>query len=129
MESPDGAVHPMWDILTYLILIVLVAGALVGAALVARGALTGSSPLEGFFGPKPDRRLDVVEHQSIDGRRKLILVRRDDVEHLIMTGGPVDVVIETGISSRPARADYTDGVQPVFSRTPRTFGQAGTAEN
>lgn len=115
----------MWDILSYLILIVLVAGALVGAALLARGALTGSSPLEGFFGPKPDRRLDVVEHQTIDGRRKLILVRRDDVEHLIMTGGPVDVVIETGISPPPFRPQYADAPQPVFSRTPRSFGQAG----
>jgi formyltetrahydrofolate deformylase len=29
----------------------------------------------------------------VDGRRRLVLIRRDDVEHLIMTGGPVDVVI------------------------------------
>lgn len=44
-----------------------------------------------------DRRLGVVETASVDARRKLILVRRDNVEHLIMTGGPVDVLIETGI--------------------------------
>jgi flagellar protein FliO/FliZ len=47
-----------------------------------------------------DRRLAVVETASVDGRRKLILIRRDDVEHLIMTGGPVDVLIETGIEGR-----------------------------
>lgn len=44
-----------------------------------------------------DRRLGVVESASVDARRKLILIRRDNVEHLIMTGGPVDVLIETGI--------------------------------
>jgi flagellar protein FliO/FliZ len=47
-----------------------------------------------------DRRLAVVETASVDARRKLILLRRDDVEHLIMTGGPVDVLIETGIEGR-----------------------------
>jgi len=73
---------------------------LIAAALVVRGYLNGGSPMHGFFGPKPHKRLDVVDHQSIDGRRRLVLVRRDDVEHLIMTGGPVDVVIETGISAR-----------------------------
>ncbi len=118
----------MWDILTYLLLIVLVAGALIAAALVVRGYLTGSSPLDGFFGPKADRRLDVVEHASVDGRRRLILVRRDNVEHLIMTGGPVDVVIETGISQRAApRAEVVEP-QAVFSRPARTFGQASVAE-
>jgi flagellar biogenesis protein FliO len=44
-----------------------------------------------------DRRLGVVESAPVDARRKLILIRRDNVEHLIMTGGPVDVLIESGI--------------------------------
>ena len=47
-----------------------------------------------------ERRLGLVETATIDGRRKLLLIRRDDVEHLIMTGGPVDMVIETGIKGR-----------------------------
>jgi hypothetical protein len=44
-----------------------------------------------------ERRLGVVESAAVDGHRKLLLIRRDNVEHLIMTGGPVDLVIETGI--------------------------------
>jgi len=44
-----------------------------------------------------DRRLVVLESAVVDGKRKLLLIRRDDVEHLVMTGGPSDVVIETGI--------------------------------
>jgi hypothetical protein len=118
----------MWDILTYLVLIVLIAGALIAAALVARSYMNGSSPLDGFFGPKPDRRLDVVEHASVDGRRRLILVRRDNVEHLIMTGGPVDVVIETGIAQRASARPEPVEPQAVFSRAPRTFGTASGGE-
>lgn len=57
----------------------------------------GGMPL---FTPK-QRRLGVVESTSIDGRRRLILIRRDNVEHLIMTGGPVDVLVETGIPATP----------------------------
>jgi hypothetical protein len=118
----------MWDILTYLLLIVLIAGALIAAALVARAYMSGTSPLDGFFGPRPDKRLDVVEHTSIDGRRRLVLVRRDNVEHLIMTGGPVDVVIETGISPRAVIQPEVVEPQPVFSRPARTFGQATAVE-
>jgi flagellar protein FliO/FliZ len=56
-----------------------------------------------------DRRLGVVETASVDVHRKLILVRRDAVEHLIMTGGPVDVLIETGIESqRPLEPPLED---------------------
>jgi len=44
-----------------------------------------------------DRRLAVVEQAPVDGRRRLVLVRRDGVEHLLMTGGPIDVVVENGI--------------------------------
>ncbi|MGB6658418.1 MAG: flagellar biosynthetic protein FliO, partial [Xanthobacteraceae bacterium] len=39
-------------------------------------------------------RLAVIDHASVDGRRRLILVRRDNVEHLLMIGGPTDVVVE-----------------------------------
>lgn len=45
------------------------------------------------------RRLGLVESAALDGRRRLLLVRRDNVQHLILTGGPVDVVVETGIKA------------------------------
>ncbi len=52
-----------------------------------------------LFPPKPEPRLGVMEEAKVDRVRRLVLIRRDDVEHLIMTGGPVDVVIETGIAA------------------------------
>ncbi len=51
-----------------------------------------------FFGSK-EKRVGVVQSTSVDGRRKLVLIRRDNVEHLIMTGGPVDVLIENNIQT------------------------------
>lgn len=44
-----------------------------------------------------NRRLSVIDHMQIDAKRQLLIVRRDGVEHLILTGGPQDLVIETGI--------------------------------
>jgi flagellar protein FliO/FliZ len=54
----------------------------------------------GFMRPR-DKRLGVVETASVDAKRKLFLLRRDDVEHLVMIGGPIDMLIETGIKGRP----------------------------
>ncbi len=45
------------------------------------------------------KRLGLVEEASIGSGRRLLLIRRDDVEHLIMTGGPIDVVVEVGIEA------------------------------
>ena len=45
------------------------------------------------------QRLGINEFCEIDETRRLVLVRRDDVEHLILIGGPQDVVIESGIGA------------------------------
>ena len=50
-------------------------------------------------------RLAVIDAMAVDGRRRLVLVRRDNVEHLILIGGPTDVVVEQGVQrprQRPA---------------------------
>lgn len=62
--------------------------------------ISGSPSGSGFVRPR-DKRLGVVETASVDAKRKLLLVRRDDVEHLVMIGGPIDMLIETGIKGRP----------------------------
>jgi flagellar protein FliO/FliZ len=88
------------------------------------GGMTGGS----LFKPKAEKRLDVVEYWNIDARRRLVLIRRDDVEHLIMTGGPVDVVIETGIGEHHASRAFEAPTQMTgLSRAPtRPFGRATT---
>ena len=53
------------------------------------------------------KRLAVVDTLPVDGKRQLIIIRRDNVEHLILTGGPQDLVVEAGfvaetpVSARP----------------------------
>jgi flagellar protein FliO/FliZ len=42
-------------------------------------------------------RLGLVDAFSLDGQRQLVLVRRDNIEHLLMIGGPNDVVVESQI--------------------------------
>lgn len=116
--------------LFWLFMLLLVAAAVVGGLWGYRVYMTGdtSVPWGGWFAARPEPRLSVSEQASVDSRRKLVLVRRDDVEHLIMTGGPVDVVIETNIAAPraalPAAAEPIEPAAPVFTRQPRSFGQA-----
>jgi flagellar protein FliO/FliZ len=42
-------------------------------------------------------RLGIVDVYDLDRQRQLLLLRRDNVEHLLLIGGPNDVVIETNI--------------------------------
>jgi hypothetical protein len=70
-----------------------------GAAVAAGYFLTmsqGGGDTPRFFAQR-SRRLAFIERTALDGGRKLLLVRRDDVEHLILIGGPIDLVVETGI--------------------------------
>jgi len=60
--------------------------------------------LVGGAGRKGEPRIAVVEAANLDGRRKLLIIRRDQVEHLVMIGGPNDVVIESQFTK----------TQPVF---------------
>src|SRR5665213_3471845 len=57
-------------------------------------------------------RLAVIDAAAVDGRRRLVLVRRDNVEHLLMIGGPTDIVVEPNI----VRA--MPGRDQMASRTP-----------
>jgi hypothetical protein len=57
-------------------------------------------------------RLAVLDAAAIDTRRRLVLVRRDDVEHLIMIGGPTDVVIESRIASAAQPPAQATGAEP-----------------
>ena len=42
-------------------------------------------------------RLAVLDATPVDSHRRLVLVRRDDVEHLLLIGGNTDIVVEQNI--------------------------------
>jgi hypothetical protein len=73
----------------------VVLGLIAGTAWVVRRFGSGRSGNGATRGRQP--RLAVVDHASVDGRRRLLIIRRDNVEHLVMVGGPTDVVVETNI--------------------------------
>ncbi len=43
------------------------------------------------------RRLGIVEVQMLGPRHRLMLIRRDDVEHLVIVGPASETVVESGI--------------------------------
>src|SRR3954454_14694261 len=53
------------------------------------------------LGANPNRgrmpRLAVIDAAAVDNRRRLVLVRRDNIEHLLMIGGARDIVVESNI--------------------------------
>ena len=49
-------------------------------------------------------RLAVMDATAVDSHRRLVLVRRDDIEHLLLIGGPTDVVVERDIRLASASA-------------------------
>jgi hypothetical protein len=86
---------------------------LVGVLLLMRRR-SGPSPfLRGGKNRQP--RLQVLDAAAVDARRRIVLVRRDNVEHLVMIGGPTDIVIESGIQG----ASHAVSLQPAPSETER----------
>ena len=86
------------------------------AMVAGRGRRGRTDPrrhLSARFRPSPARarrsrarqpRLGLVDAFSLDGQRQLVLVRRDNIEHLIMIGGPNDVLLESQIIRAAAAA-------------------------
>ncbi|MFO0994890.1 MAG: hypothetical protein U1E67_23505 [Hyphomicrobiales bacterium] len=105
--------------LTYLIAALVVLAVVILAILVIK-AVGGS--VRGRRGS----RLGVSEYHEIDKTRRLVLVRRDGVEHLLMIGGERDFVVETGITGHAAI-----GADPAMARRParpEPVARSGPAE-
>jgi len=92
-ESVFGAEMPL--VLRFIIAFIVVLGLIGVTAYVVRrfgGQRLGTATARGR-----QPRLAVVDSAAVDGRRRLLLIRRDNVEHLLMIGGPTDVLVESAI--------------------------------
>lgn len=78
-----------WIILAAVALVVIYAGYRIIRVLTSGTFIAG--------GRNRKTRLAVMDAAAVDDKRRLVLVRRDDVEHLILIGGPSDVVVERDI--------------------------------
>jgi flagellar protein FliO/FliZ len=72
-------------------------------------------------------RVAVIESLPVDGKRSVILVRRDNIEHLVMVGGRNDLVIEPNIMRRAA-PNPARGPAPEWKGLPPAPTQAPLAE-
>lgn len=83
-----------WELIRAFLALLVVLGMIFGVAW----AMRRYGPGMGAVRPGMRRRLGTVEMLGLDSRRRLVLVRRDDQEHLLLIGGTRDVVIEAGIT-------------------------------
>jgi hypothetical protein len=82
------------------------------------GRRFGAARLGGAGARGRQPRLGVTDIASVDARRRLILIRRDNVEHLVMIGGPTDVVVEANIvRTAVASRDVTTAARPAALET------------
>ena len=64
------------------------------------------------------QRLGISEYHEIDKTRRLVLVRRDETEHLILIGGAQDLVVESGISLNSGMDDVREAPARPFRSAP-----------
>ena len=86
------------DIINYsqFILAVLILVSLLGAFAIGMRKLSNSRVWEQLAAQR-NKRLKVIETLAIDPKRRLVLIRADHREHLLLVGGTTDVVIQADI--------------------------------
>jgi flagellar biogenesis protein FliO len=97
---------PMKFFIAFAIVLILIGA----AAYLLRRFGSGALAVAGQRSRQP--RLAVVDATAIDNRRKLVIVRRDNVEHLLLIGGPTDVLVEPNIV-RGSTVQSTRETSPV----------------
>lgn len=112
IAGPDYAAAVLWTIGALILLIVV----LVIIRLIR--SMTFGTFVAG--GRNRKTRLAVMDATAVDSHRRLVLVRRDDVEHLILIGGPTDVVVEQNIRmSQTRRPALTGEAAPQIAPRPQ----------
>ena len=72
-------------------------------------------------------RIEVLESSVVDGDRRLVLVRCDKIEHLILVGGPADVVVENDV--RKVRGPGAPAPKGLVSGSADTAGTDKAADD
>lgn len=99
LGGPEFATAVIWTFAALILLVIV----LVIIRLVR--SMTFGTFVSG--GRNRKTRLAVMDATAVDSHRRLVLVRRDDIEHLLLIGGPTDVVVEREIRMAPARRNHS----------------------
>ena len=84
------------EIFRFVASLILVVGLIGLCAYAAKklGLVSG-----GMVASGNQKRLSIVEIKVIDAKHRLVLMRRDNCEHLVLLGGAQDLLIESGIEA------------------------------
>ncbi|MFG1419109.1 flagellar biosynthetic protein FliO [Xanthobacter sp. V0B-10] len=104
----------------------VVIAALLGITVFVMRRLGAGMPGRAAGRGRTGPRLSIVDAISLDPRRRLVLVRRDDVEHLLLTGGTNDVVVEQNINGGRAAAPARPAT-PIEREAQRSVPSAAKA--
>ena len=84
----------------FIFALIFVLGLIGGFALLAKKFGMGNrGPMRRGKGS----RLSIIESMALDAKRRVVLIRRDDKEHLLLLGGATEMVIEGEIDVDPER--------------------------
>jgi flagellar biogenesis protein FliO len=115
VAGPNFAPAVLWTVLALVVLVIVLVVIRIFRSMTFGTFVAG--------GRNRKTRLAVMDAAAVDSQRRLVLVRRDDVEHLILIGGPTDVVVERDIrlhtpSRRPAGQAEPLAEAPARQRPP-----------
>ncbi|MCX4194481.1 flagellar biosynthetic protein FliO, partial [Methylobacterium organophilum] len=102
-------------IVQYIVIFAVIFTALAAIVFTVRRLTGRSLALPGRSGSRGRQpRLGIVDVYELDRARQLILLRRDNVEHLLLVGGPNDVVVEhSEFDARSLAVDILTAVRPA----------------
>ena len=81
--------------LRFILALMFVVGMIGALAYAAKRTL----PMFRNINAGPTRRIGIVEVTNLDARRRLVLLRRDHVEHLVILGPASETVVEKNITA------------------------------
>src|SRR5215813_10290640 len=118
METIFGAEMPIAaKVLLALMIVIALAG---GVFYLVRYVSAGRFGTTALRGRQP--RLALIEVAGIDARRSLVLIRRDNVEHLLMIGGPTILrAVAVGATREAPQTRAAAGPEPARAMTDATM--------
>ena len=93
----------------FVLALAVVLAALYGVVLVLKKLGIGQGM---HYAANADKKLSVIETKAVDIKRKLIRVRNDDTEHLILIGPNADLLLETYTAKPVKKPAPKKGAKP-----------------
>ena len=94
----------------FVLALIFVLGLIGGFAILAKRAGLGN---RGPIVRGKSKRLSIIESMSLDPKRRVVLIRRDDAEHLVLLGIQNEQIIETGLTVTGALEEVAP-IKPSF---------------